>query len=103
MAEHYNIEGFEARATYDGATITWGSEQDEIEKKVLAEAFASRVDRVASAKILGTVVSVEGSNGNMTNYIMHTIRLTYTDGKKDVITIRESDPFVQAIVDKLEN
>ncbi len=103
LAEHYKQEGFDADTAYEGASISWGSEQDKFDKEARFAAFKARVENVKSAKILGTVISEEGSNGNMTNYVMHTIRLIYQDDSKDLITIRESDPFVQAIIEKLEN
>ncbi len=34
---------------------------------------------------------------------MHTVRLIYQDGKIDLVTIRESDPFMRGIIEKLEN
>ena len=39
----------------------------------------------------------------MTNYIMHTVRLIYQDGSIGLVTLRETDPFLQGIISKLEN
>ena len=77
-----------------------GGKRKEVEE---AERLLARIASVKSAKIIGTVVSTEGHNGNMTNYIMHTVRLIYQDGSIGLVTLRETDPFLQGIISKLEN
>lgn len=103
IAEHYREEGFVTSCGYDYAQINWETEQSKQKKSNQAKLLEARIDTVQTALLLDSFVSAEGYDGNITNYVMHTIRLTYIDGKKDVISIHESDPFFYGIIDKLEN
>ena len=57
--------------------------------------------------ILNSFVSTEGSNGFMTNYIYYSLMAVMTDGKREVLSVKDSQmgmylPFIRTPIDELQ-
>jgi len=102
VAEHYSGLGFSAEACSCEVKVAWGSEQEEEEKKQQEEALQARLDRIRSAKVVGTAVCAEESDGRKTSHVLYTFRVTNTDGTTELITEKAGDPFVKGLAGKPE-